>query len=456
MDEWKGKVLLIGTGFLEQIVKNYLSKEKIITMQGFKDVEAKFENFQDGLFFSIICDSSLSEAEALEAAQLIKCQSPKTPLFYVSQKREGFAPKKFIKNGFNDAFLMPFDEENLKFKVLDTISADALANRTFRAVRPIDMPIGAESTFDTFVFLPLNNKYVKYIPSGTEVTQEKMQRLERSNHGRMFLDQKDMSKFFEHTANHLIKMNATSNTMTETEKEEKLNTAVRSLVFDIFDASQDESIDSGKEMLVTCQKIVSNYITHGSEDDWYAMLIKNMGGSGGGYNRVSSISTYAALMGIGLGLGSIEDLAIAAMMCDLALSDVPIELFDVDPKTWPEEYKKIYETHPQQSINLIKKKKLVVSSAAEKAILQHHERFDGKGFPSQRHGHSISQEAQILSVALQLYDLTVPVPGKAKKTPFQAIEEIAKNGSISPELGNNLIKMFSDKHGSNIKKGKSA
>lgn len=77
---------------------------------------------------------------------------------------------------------------------------------------------------------------------------------------------------------------------------------------------------------------------------------------------------------------------------------------------------------------------MIISQEVEKAILQHHERWDGKGFPRQLANNRISEEAQILSLADQFHYLTMTVSGRPKLGPMAALSEISKSGSISGEM----------------------
>ena len=57
----------------------------------------------------------------------------------------------------------------------------------------------------------------------------------------------------------------------------------------------------------------------------------------------------------------------------------------------------IIKSHPEKAIHILEPLKFLV--AEKKAILNHHERYDGKGYPSGHKGKEICHEALILAVA---------------------------------------------------------
>ena len=70
------------------------------------------------------------------------------------------------------------------------------------------------------------------------------------------------------------------------------------------------------------------------------------------------------------------------------------------------------------------------------AALQHHERMDGSGFPFNIKGDDIHLYARIVAVA-DLYDnITVEREGYARRTPFDAVAEIARQmyTALDPEV----------------------
>ena len=82
---------------------------------------------------------------------------------------------------------------------------------------------------------------------------------------------------------------------------------------------------------------------------------------------------------------------------------------------------KKYQMHPQDGYGILMKSR-DISTDVKLAVLQHHERMDGTGFPNHRKANTIHLYARIVAVA-DLYDnITSERQGYVKQTPFAAVE----------------------------------
>ena len=115
----------------------------------------------------------------------------------------------------------------------------------------------------------------------------------------------------------------------------------------------------------------------------------------------------------------------------------------------PEEFTE-YKKHPDLTINLIKSRKIAVSDQVTKIILQHHELYNGDGYPNGLFGDRIMKEAQILAIADCFEELT-SYHGKTEKpcSPTEAVHQLMdeqlKNPSkikFNPELLKNILSLF--------------
>lgn len=437
------KVLVVATNDSDDNFLKHLGLEcEFLFLKKKNQFEEQYENYEDGHIAFIICGEESGLDFSFEVAQIMRNQCPSTPSYFISHNKNNFIEKKMIKNGFSKAFLLPIDLELFKENAVQNFSSENLKKRFYKTIKIFDLLEDTELGFDTYVYLPLNNKYVHFTSKDQKLTSKKLEKLKSQNMGSLLIDQKDLPLFYEYAANHLKELASGTGPLSETERQEKLKEAIRGLFVEIFDQSAKSDYDSGKEMLQTCQKIISTYITGNSQANWYNQMINLLGGTMGGYDHAANVSTLAALFAIALNHPHPEDLALAGFLHDISLSDFSIDLYDQPQEKWPEKYRKMYLDHPQQSINLIRQKKMIITEEVEKAILQHHEMWNGKGFPKQLNGERITEEAQILSLANQFNDLTVQETGKKNFTPIEAIDKISQNGSIGLALVRNIRKLF--------------
>jgi HD-GYP domain-containing protein (c-di-GMP phosphodiesterase class II) len=134
----------------------------------------------------------------------------------------------------------------------------------------------------------------------------------------------------------------------------------------------------------------------------------------------------------------------AGLFHDLGEAAIPEEILaKPDAKRTPAE-RELFYTHPEKTMTALKLKRMIIPATVEKAILQHHEAWHGRGFPKGLPAARLSEESQILSFADQFDELTRIEEGRERILPLKAWEEIKRTGSINPELLNRIRKVLMD------------
>lgn len=116
-----------------------------------------------------------------------------------------------------------------------------------------------------------------------------------------------------------------------------------------------------------------------------------------GLDPTERVAISAVLLARDMGLSETEqgDIAIAALTRDLGMLRMPPAFYlQVE---LPEHLRSLLHFHPSQSVELLKN--IVLPSQVPEIILNHHERFDGTGYPNQLKGELLPLPAQILSAA---------------------------------------------------------
>lgn len=143
------------------------------------------------------------------------------------------------------------------------------------------------------------------------------------------------------------------------------------------------------------------------------------------YMHVERVVIYCKLIANRLNLTNKEkkDLIYAAYMHDIGKIDIPKEILMKQTKLTDSEWEEL-KKHPQNSANIISG----VTSLKDviPIILQHHERYDGTGYPSKLKGDKISYLARILTVADSFDAMTSDRPYHKKKSIAEAIEELRR------------------------------
>jgi len=160
-----------------------------------------------------------------------------------------------------------------------------------------------------------------------------------------------------------------------------------------------------------------------------------------------SVAILSIITGIAMGYDytKLSKLAAGALLHDIGKSKFPEHLLNkVEPLN--EEEEQVFRRHTIAGFEILKNIR-DFSLAAAHVALQHHERYDGTGYPRQLKGKEINEFARIVTVA-DIYDkMTTSIAGRPRCMPFQALEIIMANRGIflDPEVVEhfmNIIALF--------------
>ncbi len=112
-----------------------------------------------------------------------------------------------------------------------------------------------------------------------------------------------------------------------------------------------------------------------------------------------------------------------ATLHDIGMLGVPPEILQKKEKLTTEEWN-VIRKHPVMGYNLLRG--MPALNPVGKIILYHHERFDGKGYPSGLKGESIPLNAQIISVAEAFDSMTVKHAYRSAMSSQQAMKELGQ------------------------------
>lgn len=121
----------------------------------------------------------------------------------------------------------------------------------------------------------------------------------------------------------------------------------------------------------------------------------------------------------------IKTATLCGLFHDIGKITIPEEILNKPGKLTHEEFNKI-KTHTSEGYKIIKDSKL--DDHIKNAILMHHERCDGSGYPLGLKADKIDKYAKLVAIA-DLYDaMTSPRVYRGPMCPFQVVEEFEREG----------------------------
>lgn len=151
------------------------------------------------------------------------------------------------------------------------------------------------------------------------------------------------------------------------------------------------------------------------------------------------VATMAMVVAKKYGFSDAEvyDIGIAGLLHDIGKSKIPNEILNKPGRLTDDEFE-IMKQHSTYSYNILKNNKELKDSI-KLAVLQHHEKINGSGYPLGVEGSKICPFAKILSV-VDIYDaLVTERPYKSAFSPRDAVEMIM---AMTAELDMDAMKSF--------------
>jgi HD-GYP domain-containing protein (c-di-GMP phosphodiesterase class II) len=398
----------------------------------------------------VLCAQAPAGISLAETAQMLRSTYVGAAIFYVALPGEKQDRKTLVKNGFNDVFFLPIDQSNLVRTMREKAAELGSADRVFKRVSLMDVVPNTVLDFDTYLYLPANGKYVRYSAAGDPLDAERVKKLKNHQVGSLYVPAESMKEFYKYAAKSL-RDTASDASLSETERTEKLENAVRELIVGLF-SDQATSTEEGKRAMQDMQSIVRTYVTAGAMQEGMYTRIQTMNAQDrNAYSHAANVSTFASLFAIALACPNqeVEEIAMAALLHDLGLMSLPAEVLATPPSDWIQADREIYESHPEKTVGIIKDRRLVVPEAIHKIILQHHERYNGTGFPNKLVGDRTCRGAQLLAIADEFDERLAPTPGRPDPKPRDVIHQMfAENGTgpttakFNPELLRKIHLLF--------------
>jgi len=266
-----------------------------------------------------------------------------------------------------------------------------------------------------------STRYVLFVSADPE-HQDKARRLIEEKEGTedFFIREDDLSKYFSQATTGLRDMIADPNLPLE-EKTKKIYDVSKEIMKDFFEFNASPKILKSSEQVV---EIMDDCLSDADAD--FHAIFQVTANDYYTYTHSVNVGLYCLAYGVKTGMSSndIRNLGLAGMLHDVGKSKIDPGILNKNGKLTDEEFQ-VIKAHSSQGREMLETMHCFPTCVIQVAG-QHHEKYDGNGYPDGLAGEEIAHFARICKVT-DVYDaLTTRRSYKKALTPFDALVVMRK------------------------------
>jgi putative nucleotidyltransferase with HDIG domain len=204
-------------------------------------------------------------------------------------------------------------------------------------------------------------------------------------------------------------------------RRDEMKHKIRNLFHGFLDSSEFDH-ERSQHALKECQKIIGTYIleTEPSVDllEQTRSILSNFHGN---YDHSLNVSIFSTIFALALGIPDAAAASIGGLLHDVGLSLLPKDFHSNRFEKMTSAQQVIYKTHAMAGAGFLRKKNLKASESVFAIIQQHHENYDGTGYPLGIDGKKIHILARICQIADE-FDYLLNRNSEKKLSPKEAFD----------------------------------
>lgn len=294
--------------------------------------------------------------------------------------------------------------------------------------------------FDIYVKLK-DNHYVKILHAGDEFSKERIDTYkEKKKVEFLYFHKSDMRKFVQYN-NHLAKKLINNERVPLDSKVKQLKNVTAQYVDQLFtEGVKPQVIEQGREVCENMYQLVEK------QEDLYKLLRSYQDFDPNAFTHaflVSMFSTAIIKQFDWQSKTTIETTAMACLFHDIGKLKLPPEFKGLRPADMTDEQLELYKTHPDLGVEVVEGNR-TINNSIKQIILQHHEAYDGSGYPFGKKGSKILTLANIVCLADDFTHIMVDEnlePVMALRKMLSNQEQVKRYNSM---IVQNFINVFVD------------
>jgi HD-GYP domain-containing protein (c-di-GMP phosphodiesterase class II) len=323
---------------------------------------------------------------------------------------------------------------------------------SFLPIQSLDIEAERRITFDLYLNLPLNNRVILYRRKGGALESDRLARLAEGNLQNFWIRKEDYNEFVRYVAGRLKALIDHPDPAGNRHMMVAAAKAILSSTFQSDDSAMVNALMGNLNEItgVLIESVLEN--TSPARRKSFSKLMQLSEKGSDFHKHPVNVSSLSVMIAFGIGYSTdriLSELAMGALLHDVGLAKLPSKVatsaHDLLSLTF-EERRELYK-HGQYAIEILEQKKIPLTEVMRAIIIQHHEQFNGSGYPAGLRGYVINEFAQIVRVADELDHLVRHELDSAETLRRQVtnlFNQLHDEKIIAPELATRIRKLFLD------------
>jgi putative nucleotidyltransferase with HDIG domain len=288
--------------------------------------------------------------------------------------------------------------------------------------------------FDIYIKLK-ENKYLKILHAGDTFSKERIDKYKNEKKlDSLYFHNSDRRKFIQYN-NHLAKKLIENRSVPIYNKVNQLKNVSEKFIEEAYTVGlKPQVIEQGREVCESVYKLIE------SQPDLYSVLksFQNFDSTAFAHSFLVTLYSTAIIKQFEWqSKTTIETTAMACMFHDIGKILLPKEFINLRPKDMSPEQLEMFKKHPELGLQVVESSR-AINNSVKQIILQHHEAYDGTGFPFEKKGNKILTLANIVCLA----DDFVHIMIDDKLQPTEALRKILTNKVGVKRYNSILVEKF--------------
>lgn len=408
-------------------------------------------------FFATILNFSTTNHSAMQVLKFIKTNAKdQRVIMIINDKKlmedELMTEEKLLKLGASEIAIRPFELTHIKelleghqsladlmksVQKNNGISEEvevALTDESFSKIRIDEFYSSQAVLFDIYIKLS-DNKYLKILHTGDVFSKERVDKYKNEKKVEcLYFHNSDRRKFVQYN-NFLAKKLLENDNVPVQNKVNILKNVTEKFIEEAFVVGvKPQVVDQGKEVCENVFQLIE------AQGDLYSVLKSYQDFDPSAFSHAFLVTLYTTAIIKQFewqSKATIETAAMACMFHDIGKTLLPREFIGLSVKDMTPEQFEVYKKHPELGFQLLDNNRSM-NNSIKQLILQHHEAFDGTGFPFGKKNNKILTLANIICLA----DDFVHIMMDEKLQPTEALKRILMDKTGVKRYNSILIEKF--------------